>query len=359
MRRHLVSRVLSGFAIIGRAQFRSKRLRASAASFALTGSDVTLRLGTLLILEAGAGTFSLTGQTASLLAGRRVAAAAASFALSGQDVTLQKRKTLVAEAASFALSGQVATLKVARRVVAEAASFALTGTAATMRKGLNLAAGAASFALTGQAAGVRVTRKLVADAASFVLTGQTAALRVSRRMAAAAGSFALTGSAATLAKLAYQTPAYANTGGTGDRTAIITATTDMTLASGNAPNLVDGAFTLNGSDGMLVAFPSQSWVGKRIVWDFGTSKLITAMRMHGQVGGFNSGTAVFRGSHDGTTWTTYGSAVTIVSDAGPTEYTELSTNVTGYRYYCLEGATGVANGNVWMVEWEFKIGNLV
>lgn len=155
----------------------------------------------------------------------------------------------------------------------------------------------------------------------------------------------------------YETPAYANAGGTGDRTGTITASTDLTLAQGNAPNLVDGAFGLSPTDGMLVN--TQAWTGKYIRFDFGAPKLITAMRMHGQVGGFNHGTAIFRGSDDASAWTTYGSAVTIVSDLGPTEYTELSSNVTGYRYYQIEGASGNARGDTWMTEWEFKIGNQV
>lgn len=88
MRRHILSGVLQGWAIIGRAQFRSKRLHAVAASFALTGIDATLRVGTAFVLTAGTAAFALTGQSGALLVSRRVAAAAASFALTGTAATL-------------------------------------------------------------------------------------------------------------------------------------------------------------------------------------------------------------------------------------------------------------------------------
>lgn len=155
----------------------------------------------------------------------------------------------------------------------------------------------------------------------------------------------------------YQTPSYANAGGTGDRTASVTVTTDIGTAAGSIQKLVNGNSTLDGSNAWLCS--TASWIGKRIVYDFGAKKLITAMKFTHQQTGYNHGTAKFGGSNDGTNWTYYGSAVVIVSDLGPTEYTGLAANVTGYRYYCLEGVTGNANGSTWMAEHEFKIGNLV
>lgn len=357
MRRHLVSRVLPGFAIIGRAQFRSKRLRALATTYALTPSSVTLRLISGLILVAGQATYAFTSTAASLLRAKRLAAEATSYAFAVQDATLRRGKSLIAEASSIAFSVLDAGLRVSRRLVAGASTYTLSPTALTLRKGLNLVAGASSYAFTLTDAALRVSRKLVAAPSTYAITPTAATLRLSRTVVAATSTYALTAQSVTLTKSAYETPAYTNTGGTGDRTGIITVTTDLTISQGTINNLVDGSFSLNSTDSVL--FNTQAWTGKYIRFDFGAPVLITAMRKHGQVGGYNWGTAIFRGSNDGSTWTTYGSAVTIVSDAGPTEYTELSTNTTGYRYYQIEGASGNATVDTWQVEWEFKIGNQV
>lgn len=52
---------------------------------------------------------------------------AGSFTLSGQDATLTKTSILVADAGSFSLTGQDATLALGRVLTAEAGSYALTG----------------------------------------------------------------------------------------------------------------------------------------------------------------------------------------------------------------------------------------
>lgn len=88
MRRHIFRGVLPGFAIVSRAQFRSKRLRVSSGSFALTGMPVSFLTGSAHVLTAGPGAYALTGQSAALLRGRRLAAGAGAFALTGSNATL-------------------------------------------------------------------------------------------------------------------------------------------------------------------------------------------------------------------------------------------------------------------------------
>jgi len=134
MRRRFVSRAVPTLARLRAQQFRGKRLRAWAGSFALTGTDAALRLVTGLVLAGNPGSFALTGQAASLLSARKLAAGAGSFALTGQDATMFRGKRVGAEAGSFALSGQAASLLKSGRLAAAAGSFALTGTAATLTK---------------------------------------------------------------------------------------------------------------------------------------------------------------------------------------------------------------------------------
>ena len=156
----------------------------------------------------------------------------------------------------------------------------------------------------------------------------------------------------------FQIPAYTNAGGTGDRQASITATTNLTVAQGVISNMIDGGLGYNSTDG--ISLSSQAWTGKYIRFDFGSPVLITEMKVYCEAAGFyNGSTSIFRGSSDASSWTTYGASVAILSDAGPLEYTELSTNVTGYRYYQIEGDSGSINIGPWMREWEFKIGNIL
>lgn len=84
--------------------------------------------------------------------------------------------TLVCDAGSYTLSGQNATLIKTSILVADAGAYTLTGQDATLIKTSVLSCDAGSFALTGQDATLRVGRYLSADAGSFTLTGQDVGL---------------------------------------------------------------------------------------------------------------------------------------------------------------------------------------
>lgn len=167
-------------------------LAAAAGSFALTGQTATLAVK----MPAAAGSFALTGNAAALTAARKLTAAAGAFVLTGNAAALSHGYILPAAAGSFALTGQPAALPVTRRLVASAGAFILTGQAATLVRGYRMAGAAGTFVLTGNAAGLMLTRRLSTAAGSFVLTGQSATFIRSRRLVAAAGAFTLTGNAA-------------------------------------------------------------------------------------------------------------------------------------------------------------------
>ena len=78
-------------------------------------------------LTADSGSFTLTGQSANLLAGRRLTASAGSFALSGQNANLLCGRTLTAGAGSFSLTGQAANLNDAHVLTASVGVFTLAG----------------------------------------------------------------------------------------------------------------------------------------------------------------------------------------------------------------------------------------
>jgi hypothetical protein len=86
--------------------------------------------------------------------------------------------SIAANAGSYAVTGSTATLKVGRRVAADAGSYTHSGTDATLRRGLPISALAGSYALTGATASFLTTRVLGGSAGSYSLTGSEAALTV-------------------------------------------------------------------------------------------------------------------------------------------------------------------------------------
>jgi hypothetical protein len=82
-------------------------------------------------LVAGAGSYALSGQAATLTSQRSLSAAAGSYALSGQASTLSTQRRLSAGAGSYSLSGQSATLTTHRVLACSAGVYTLSGQSAT------------------------------------------------------------------------------------------------------------------------------------------------------------------------------------------------------------------------------------
>ena len=109
--------------------------------------------------------------------------------------------TLTADAGSFTYTGQTATLRVARKLVAGAGAFSFTGQTATLRVARKIGAAAGAYTMSGADAGLIYSgsgARLTAEAGSYGLTGAAATLRVARRLAADSGSYVFSGGAATL-----------------------------------------------------------------------------------------------------------------------------------------------------------------
>lgn len=154
--------------------------------------------GAALSLDAGAGSYTLTGTAASLERGREVAAGAGSYALTGTAASLERGREVVAGAGSYSLSGQTAALEYNREVAAGAGSYALMGTAASLEYGYEVAADAGSYALSGVDAALEFGYEVLAEEGSYSLDGTAAALEYGREISADAGSYELTGQDATL-----------------------------------------------------------------------------------------------------------------------------------------------------------------
>ena len=158
------------------------------------------------------------------------------------------------------------------------------------------------------------------------------------------------------------TPSYDNVGGKGDRTSIITVSTNLSYDYGTPSGMVDGLFS--GMMSGIRVVGSQDVTDKYIKFDFGSPVFITEAR---QVQDFNNthGYWKWQGSYNGDSWADIGSSFLMGGGAGPDSnydnkymqaQTELFYNDSGYRYYRLLGVPGYTDGiNTWFDEFEFNI----
>lgn len=151
-----------------------RKIAANAGAFTLTGASVSLRRGYLL--TASGGSFTFTGANVGLSVARRLAASAGGFTLNGASVGLKAGRRLSIEAGSFSLSGADVALQAARRLAAGSGAFALTGADVTLTYTPNpgsytLVAGGGSFVLSGAAVGLKAGRRLVAESAAYTVAG--------------------------------------------------------------------------------------------------------------------------------------------------------------------------------------------
>ncbi len=175
----------------------SYTLTASSGSFTLSGQAATLT--TARKVSCSAGSFALTGNAAGLASSRKVVAAAGTFTLTGNAAGLTLARSLVASAGAFTLTGQDASLEADRLVSASSGTFVLTGSDATLAKvgDYTLAGSAGVFTLDGQSAGLTASRTLTAADGEFDVVGNDAGLNLVRAVGASVGEFDLSGQDAT------------------------------------------------------------------------------------------------------------------------------------------------------------------
>lgn len=175
-------------------------LTADYGSFTYTGQTASLERG--LKLTADNGSYTLSGQAAALLHNYVVAAAHGSYALSGQAASLKRTLDFNADYGSYALSGQAASLEIGYKVVAASGSYTLSGQAASLEIGYKLTAAHGTYTLSGQDATLTYSPitgyTLTADHGTYTLSGQAASLEVGYKVVAAHGAYSLSGQDANL-----------------------------------------------------------------------------------------------------------------------------------------------------------------
>lgn len=150
-------------------------------------------------------------------------------------------------------------------------------------------------------------------------------------------------------------PSYANPGGMGSRTTLIAIATNAVI-SGSTNELINGLFT--DTFYFNLGVPASN-VGKYIVYDFGSPKIITEAIWYQDIN-TTHGTWQWAGSSDNVSYTSIGSTYTLGGGVlGGNGYantqTTLSGNATAYRYYRMIGISGNYSGDPFLREMEFKI----
>jgi hypothetical protein len=146
---------------------------------------------------------------------------------------------------------------------------------------------------------------------------------------------------------------YANTGGTGDRSAFI-----FVAATGLAPSMIGGGgesawVDSNFSNGQGFFSDGSVDSSSSLRFDFGSAVLIDEAKYY-QQNTTAQGTWKWQGSNDASSWTGIGSSFALGGVATQT-ITALAGNTTSYRYYRILGVSGTSSSNPWVYEMEFKI----
>lgn len=171
-------------------------LTCDAGSYSLTGTSATLKAIRKLIAATDA--YIMTGTSAALALRKTLSATPGAYALTGTDATIRSTRKVIATPGAYAISGTNAVVRAVRKVVATPGSYAETGTDATLKTVRKVIATPGTYALTGTQATVKAIRRLVATPGTFAESGTDATLKAIRKLLADPGSYALTGTSADL-----------------------------------------------------------------------------------------------------------------------------------------------------------------
>src|SRR5262245_32339673 len=100
-------------------------------------------------IDAGAGSYSISGTAAGLEYDRIFNADAGSYSISGTDTSLTYGRAVIADAGSYAVSGTDASLEYDRIFNADSGSYTLTATDASLEADRVLSADAGSYVING------------------------------------------------------------------------------------------------------------------------------------------------------------------------------------------------------------------
>jgi hypothetical protein len=133
-------------------------------------------------LAGSAGTYSISGQTATVALARPLSGSAGSYTITGQNAAVVVARKLSGLAGTYTIAGQTAVVAVARKLSGSAGSYSINGQNATVLRAVNLSGNAGVYTYAGQPANAVYTPG--AGAVAYTLDGL-------------AGNYAITGQDAT------------------------------------------------------------------------------------------------------------------------------------------------------------------
>ena len=187
---------------------KSEYLVASGGSYTLTGQQAVITWAAGLnayTLTAQGGSYSLIGSSANLARNRNLTASGGSYALTGGSATLLRTKRLTANGGSYTVTGGTAALLRSKQLVASGGSYTVTGGAALLSRNRTLTAQGGVYTYTGQQVNityvpVSVGYTLTAQGGSYTLTGAGVTIQRSKQLYASGGSYNLTGGSANISR---------------------------------------------------------------------------------------------------------------------------------------------------------------
>jgi hypothetical protein len=188
------------YALSGQSETSGIKTALSNGTYAMSGQAAAL--GSAVVMSANFGSYSMTGKDASLdfsNGATVLLAGAGNYALTGAGAASDLE--LSVDSGSFSWTGQAATLAVGGGVTltANSGTYALSGQTSSANISLPLSGGA--FSLTGQAASFAQSGSLAAGLGVFGLAGQSAGFTQGTNnftLSAFPGSFSLIGQPVTV-----------------------------------------------------------------------------------------------------------------------------------------------------------------
>jgi hypothetical protein len=161
--------------------------------------------------------YTLTGNTAGTLYGRKLVADTRSYSLVGNDVTLTKAggaKIITADTQSYSISGS-ANLIVSRKLLADVQTYNENLQPANLLIGRKLFADVQTYNENLQPANLFVGRRLIADVSSYALEGKPATFPLTRKLISEKSTYTLIGNSlsfSTLGKITADVRSYSLVG---------------------------------------------------------------------------------------------------------------------------------------------------
>ena len=185
-------------------------LPTGSGSYTETGTAVTFRIASPIVLGVLSGTYTETGSDVTLVPPAiTLAVSATSYAMTGSAVTLGNLR-IVPDSGSYALTGTDVTLiaDTSQTMTADAGSYTLTGMGALLTSvNYTMAAGNIAYAETGSATSGALSALDATSSTAYAMTGTAATLTssVGYFISTASGTYTMTGTDVTLTAATSQT----------------------------------------------------------------------------------------------------------------------------------------------------------